>query len=43
MMTKPGKKEAQIRHQYMVDFLMQFFEEENAPAWQSYLTKFLKK
>jgi len=33
----------QKRHQYMVDFLMQFFEEENAPAWQAYLTKFLKR
>lgn len=43
MMTKPGKKEAQIRHKYVVDFLMQFFEEENAPSWQSYLTEFLKK
>ncbi len=43
MMTNPGKKEAKKRHQYMVDFLMQFFEEENAPAWQDYLTKFLKR
>ena len=43
MMTNPGKKEAEVRHQYMVDFLRQFFKEENAPAWQSYLDRFLKE
>ena len=42
MMTNPGKKEAEQRHQYMVDFLNQFFKEENAPQWQVYLKKFLK-
>lgn len=42
MMTKPGKKEAEQRHQYMVDFLNQFFKEENATQWQEYLKNFLK-
>lgn len=42
MMTNPGKKEAEQRHQFMVDFLNQFFKEENAPQWQEYLKKFLK-
>lgn len=42
MMTNPGKKEAEQRHQFMVDFLKQFFIEENAPQWQEYLKNFLK-
>lgn len=42
MMTNPGKKEAEQRHQFMVDFLKQFFKEENAPQWQEYLKNFLK-
>lgn len=43
MMTDPGKKEAEQRHQYMVDFLKQFFQEENAREWQNYLNRFLKE
>lgn len=38
MMTEPGKKEAIIRHQYLIDFLNQFFREENASAWIKYLS-----
>jgi uncharacterized protein len=38
MMTEPGKKEAIIRHQYFIDFLNQFFREENASAWIKYLS-----
>jgi hypothetical protein len=38
-MTDPGKIEAKIRHQFLVDFLMQFFYEENALTW----IKFIKQ
>jgi uncharacterized protein len=38
MMTEPGKKEAIIRHQYLIDFLNQFFREEHASAWIKYLS-----
>ena len=43
IITKEGKKEAAKRHQVMVDFLFQFFEEECVPDWQKYLTEFLEK
>ncbi len=43
MLTQSGKKEAKERHEYMVDFLKQFFKEENTPEWQRYLNEFLKK
>ena len=41
MLTKAGKKEAQKRHNFVVEFLRQFFEEENVPNWQQYLTDYL--
>ena len=41
MMTEVGKKEAQKRHNLMVDFLRQLFDEENVPEWQEYLDKYL--
>ena len=42
MMTEPGKKEAIIRHQYLIDFLNHFFREENASAWVQYLSRVTK-
>lgn len=42
MMTEPGKKEAIIRHQYLINFLNQFFCEENASAWIKYLSAITK-
>lgn len=42
MMTEPGKKEAEVRHQFLVDFLNQFFREENAPSWIKYLQSISK-
>lgn len=42
MLTDEGKKEAQKRHQIIVDFLYHFFEEENAPKWTEYLNKYLE-
>lgn len=41
MLTSAGKHEAEARHDFTVSFLRQFFQEENAPAWQDYLEDFL--
>ena len=42
MLTDSGREEASKRHDYMVDFLYHFFEEENVPEWTEYLTDYLK-
>ncbi len=42
MLTVSGKKEAESRHQIIVDFLYHLFEEENAPEWTEYLDNYLK-
>lgn len=42
MLTDSGKKEAESRHQIIVDFLYHLFEEENAPEWSEYLDNYLK-
>ncbi len=42
MMTASGKKEALARHELMVAFLRQLFDEEDAPRWQEYLDDYLK-
>jgi len=43
MLTESGKEEAINRHQIMVDFLEQFFIEENVPEWQELLDNYNKK
>lgn len=43
MVTEAGFKEAEKRHQFMVDFLYQFFEEEKAYEWIEYLDNYLNK
>lgn len=43
MLTEPGKKEAQGRHQIVVDILYHLFEEENVPEWTQYLNEYLNK
>jgi len=43
MFTEAGLKEASKRHQMMVDFLYQLFDEEDADDWKEYLDKYLKK
>ena len=43
MLTKSGKKEAISRHKFTVNFLYEFFKEENAPKWIKYLDNYLKK
>lgn len=40
MMTKAGQKEAQIRHQFMLDFLYEFFRENDCPEWIEYLKNY---
>lgn len=42
MMTESGKKEAQERHQIVVDILYHLFEEENTPEWTEYLNDYLR-
>ena len=42
MLTNAGKEEAKNRHQIIVDFLYQLFEEESAYEWIEYLDKYLK-
>lgn len=41
--TDAGKQEAANRQGIMVDFLKQFFVEENAPEWLEYLKNYLRK
>lgn len=43
MLTKSGKKEAESRYQFIIDFLYHFFEEENASQWIEYLDNYLKR
>lgn len=39
---KAGREEASNRHQLMVDFLYELFEEEEAYEWKEYLDKYLE-
>lgn len=41
MLTDSGRELASKRHQVIVDFLLELFEEENCPEWIDYLNKFL--
>ena len=43
MLTEPGKIEAQKRHQFLVNFLKQFFMEEKTNAWLVFLDRYLAK
>lgn len=43
LQTQSAKGLAQQRHDFMVAFLRQFFEENNCSDWQDYLTRYLKK
>lgn len=43
MQTQTGKKVAEKRHQFMVGFLRQFFEEQNLPEWIKYLDDYLSE
>jgi uncharacterized protein len=41
MLTSSGKKEAQKRHEIVVEILKHYFDEEENPAWSAYLQEFL--
>ena len=41
MLTNSGKEEACKRHQIIVDFLYELFEEEEANEWKEYLDNYL--
>lgn len=43
MMTDVGKHEAQVRHQFMLDFLYEFFRENDCPEWIEYLKNYQMK
>ena len=43
MLTEEGKKEANIRHEFMINFLYQFFSENNVPEWERYLSEYLNR
>lgn len=43
MFTEAGKKEAQKRHDLMVRFLRDFFEEQGAADWSAFLEDFLRQ
>lgn len=42
MLTESGKKEAIIRHEFIISFLKEFFREENVPEWTEFLNKYLE-
>ncbi len=42
MMTASGRKEAEKRHEFMVSFLRQFFEEQGCSEWLEYLENYEK-
>lgn len=43
MQTETGKREAQKRHDFMITFLSNFFDEQDCNNWSNYLRKFLSK
>ena len=43
MLTKSGKQEATDRQKIMIDFLTNFFQEENALEWLQFLEKYIKE
>lgn len=41
MLTEKGKEIATQRHNFMINFLKQYFLEENTPEWQEYMDEYL--
>ncbi len=41
MLTKEGKKEAKKRYDFIIGFLREYFEEENALEWINYLNEYI--
>jgi uncharacterized protein len=42
MMTDSGSREATLRHDFLVSFLKQFFQETQQKTWITFLDTFLK-
>lgn len=42
LFTKTAQAEGAKRHQFMIDFLVAFFKENQEPDWQAYLETYLK-
>lgn len=42
MMTAPGRKEAEVRDEQMVEFLRAYLREEEAPEWQEFLEQYIR-
>ncbi len=42
MLTKKGKIEATKRYNFLIEFLKEYFYEEDAKEWQNYLDKYIK-
>lgn len=43
MLTETGKKEAKKRHDFIIDFLKEYFYEENNKEWIKYLEEYISK
>ena len=43
MLTEKGKKEAIRRYDFLVNFLSEYFYEEDVPNWQEYLDNYTRK
>ena len=43
MLTETGKKEALKRHNFLIEFLKEFFYEQNEDEWLEYLDNYIKK
>ena len=43
MLTEKGKEESLRRYSFFINFLSEFFIEENVPEWQEYLDNYIKK
>ena len=42
MMTESGKEEARIRHKFMMEFLKEFFYEEDLAEWNKFFKEYIK-
>ena len=42
MLTEGGKEESLRRYSFIINFLNEFFYEEDVPEWQDYLNNYTK-
>ena len=43
MLTEKGKEESLRRYNFFINFLSEYFIEEDVPEWQEYLNNYIKK